>query len=43
MTSSQEVFVIDLNEKAEYQRLLAGEPQTCGMKSGRVYLKPGES
>ena len=43
MASSQEVFVVDLNEKTEYQRLLQGKPQTCGMRSGRVYLKPGES
>ena len=39
---SEKVFVIDLNDKAEYQRLLAGQPQTCGMKSGKVYLRPGE-
>jgi mannose-6-phosphate isomerase-like protein (cupin superfamily) len=36
-------FVVDLNDKCEFQRLLPGEPQTCGMKSGRVYLAPGES
>jgi mannose-6-phosphate isomerase-like protein (cupin superfamily) len=36
-------FVVDLNNKFEFQRLLPGEPQTCGMKSGRVYLAPGES
>ncbi len=36
-------FVVDLNDKCEFQRLLPGEPQTCGMKSGRVYLKPAES
>ncbi len=35
-------IVVDLNEKHEYQRLLAGSPQTCGMRSGRVYLAPGE-
>ena len=43
MASSQEIFVVDLNEKAEYQRLLQGRPQTCGMRSGRVYLNPGDS
>lgn len=41
--SSGEVLVIDLNDKPEYQRLLGGGPQTCGMRSGRVYLKPGEA
>ena len=43
MTSSQSVLVIDLNEEPENQRLLSGEPQTCGMRAGRVYLKPGET
>ncbi|MHC4728420.1 MAG: cupin domain-containing protein [Planctomycetota bacterium] len=43
MTSSQNVLVIDLNEKPENQRLLAGEPQTYGMRSGRVYLSPGQA
>ncbi len=37
------VLVIDLEKDAEYQRLLDGEPQTRGMRSGRVYLKPGQS
>jgi mannose-6-phosphate isomerase-like protein (cupin superfamily) len=40
---SQNVLVIALDEKPENQRLLAGEPQTCGMRSGRVYLTPGQS
>ncbi len=34
---------MELTDAAEYQPLLRGEPQTCGMRSGRVYLKPGES
>ncbi len=34
-------FVIDINDKKEYQRLIPGAPTTCGMKSGRVYLEPG--
>jgi len=34
---------MDLSEKAEYQQLLAGKPQTHGMRCGRVYLQPGES
>ena len=43
MVSSEKVLIIDLNEDPENQRLLAGEPQTCGMRSGRVYLAPGKS
>ena len=41
--SAENVIVIDLNDKAEYQPLLTGRPQSCGMRSGRVYLSPGES
>jgi mannose-6-phosphate isomerase-like protein (cupin superfamily) len=43
MTSSVKAFVEDLSNNPEFQRLLGGEPQTCGMRSGRVYLTPGES
>lgn len=43
MASSEGVLVIDLNETAEYQRLLDGQPQTRGMRSGRIYLQPGAS
>ena len=42
-SSSEKVLVMDLRQRAEYQPLLRGEPQTHGMRSGRVYLKPGES
>jgi mannose-6-phosphate isomerase-like protein (cupin superfamily) len=35
-------LVIDLTDAPEYQPLLTGAPQTCGMRSGKVYLKPGE-
>ena len=42
-SSSEKVLVMDLSQRAEYQPLLRGEPQTHGMRSGRVYLKPGES
>ena len=35
MASSEKVLIIDLNENPENQRLLAGEPQTCGMRSMR--------
>ena len=41
MASSEKVVIVDLNNEPEYQRLLAGVPQTCGMRSGRVYLAPG--
>ena len=43
MASSHRVLVIDLSDSREYQRLLDGESQTCGMRSGRVYLAPGQS
>ena len=43
MASSEKVLIIDLNKNAEYQKLLDGEPQTCGMRSGRVYLRSGET
>ena len=43
MASSQKVIVTDLNDLAGYQRLLEGKPETCGMRSGRVYLGPGDS
>lgn len=38
----KEAFVVDLKDSEEYQKILGGKPQTCGMRSGRVYLKPGE-
>jgi mannose-6-phosphate isomerase-like protein (cupin superfamily) len=40
---SGKVLVISSNDKPEYQRLLAGTPQTGGMHAGRVYLQPGET
>jgi mannose-6-phosphate isomerase-like protein (cupin superfamily) len=42
MMPSRKVLVIDLSDNPEHQPLLSGSPQTCGMRSGRVYLKPGE-
>lgn len=42
MTASEKVFVRDLSDAPEYQRLLAGRPETCGMRSGRVYLDAGK-
>lgn len=38
MASAEKTLVIDLNTKSENQKLLAGRPQTYGMRSGRVYL-----
>jgi mannose-6-phosphate isomerase-like protein (cupin superfamily) len=43
MASPQKVLIIDLDENPENQRILAGRPQTYGMRSGRVYLAPGKS
>ena len=40
---SPTAWVQTLNDQPEYQPLLRGEPQTHGMRSGRVYLKPGEN
>ena len=34
-------FVIELNSEQSYQRLIPGAPESCGMKSGRVWLAPG--
>ena len=36
-------FVLKYDDTSEYQPLLTGTPMTCGMRSGRVYLKPGDS
>jgi len=41
--SPEKVLIIDLNKSAEYQELLDGQPQTCGMRSGRVYVHPGQT
>jgi len=43
MASSKQAFALDLNSDPEYQRILEGEPQTHGMRSGRVYLEAGKS
>ncbi len=40
---SQNPFVVQLQNNNDYQPLLNGEPQTCGMRSGRVYLNQGQS
>lgn len=36
-------FVAEFTGQERYQRLLAGEPQTNGIKSGRVILQTGEA
>jgi mannose-6-phosphate isomerase-like protein (cupin superfamily) len=36
-------LTVSLNDKAEYQRLLEGKPQTFGMRAGRVHLTPGQA
>lgn len=40
--TDKKAFVIEINNKREYQRLIPGAPTTFGMKSGRVYLEPGQ-
>lgn len=40
--SDKKAFVIEINNTDDYQPLLNGTPTTCGMRSGRVYLKPGQ-
>lgn len=35
-------MTIELKDDKSYQPLLRGTPQTCGMRSGRVYLEPGQ-
>jgi mannose-6-phosphate isomerase-like protein (cupin superfamily) len=42
MTQS-EAFIVELNDKSDYQRILEGKPKTCGMRSGRVFLEPGKA
>lgn len=36
---SKKAFVVDLENSGEYQQILNGEPETCGMRSGRVSLE----
>jgi mannose-6-phosphate isomerase-like protein (cupin superfamily) len=43
VVSQRKLCIIDLKSGSEYQELLSGRPQTCGMRSGRVYLQPGET
>ena len=40
--SDAKVQIIEMKNNSDYQPLLKGKPKTCGMRSGRVYLKPGE-
>ena len=41
--SEQKPAKIAIEGKEKYQRLLAGVPQTCGMKSGAMVLQPGDA
>ena len=41
--AAQGAFTVDLNNKAEYQRLLEGKPQTLGRRAGRVHLQSGQA
>ena len=43
MASPGKVLIIELNENPENHKLLDGKPQTRGMRSGRVYLPPGQA
>ncbi|MHC4221160.1 MAG: cupin domain-containing protein [Planctomycetota bacterium] len=38
---AEKAFALELEDSGQFQRLLAGKPQTCGMKAGRVQLQPG--
>lgn len=40
--TEKDAFVIELNDSQDYQELLPGTPVTKGMRSGRVYLQPGQ-
>jgi mannose-6-phosphate isomerase-like protein (cupin superfamily) len=43
MSLENKVRIIDLKNGTEHQGLLDGRTQTCGMRSGRVYLPPGQT
>jgi mannose-6-phosphate isomerase-like protein (cupin superfamily) len=43
MASEEAAIVVELNDKPEFQRILPGAPQTCGMKAGRVHLEAGKA
>lgn len=43
MPSTENAIVVELNDKPEYQRVIAGPPETGGMKVGRVHLEAGKS
>jgi mannose-6-phosphate isomerase-like protein (cupin superfamily) len=40
--SEKKPFTLELEKSDQYQQLLSGVPQTHGMRSGRVYLKPND-
>jgi mannose-6-phosphate isomerase-like protein (cupin superfamily) len=40
--SDEKVRIIELKNDSDYQHLLGDDPQTSGMRAGRIYLKAGE-
>jgi len=40
---SEEALLTSLSSDEEYQEILSGRPQTRGMRSGKVFLKQGQS
>ena len=43
MGPSEQALVIELDNSDEYQKLLDGQPQTRGTRSGRVHLATGKT
>jgi len=42
-STARQPFAHELEDPCDYDMLLTGKPQTCGMRSGRVRLAPGRS
>ena len=40
---SKEAFVVTLENNGGYQPILNGEPKTCGMRLGKVYLESSQT
>ncbi len=43
MVPPEKVLVVNLDRDNKDQKLLDGQPQTCGMRSGKVHLDPGQA
>jgi mannose-6-phosphate isomerase-like protein (cupin superfamily) len=39
----KEALIVNVENNADYQSILDGHPQTCGMRSGRIYLGTGQA